>query len=85
MSNKTIEKRMKKVIDYVMTNALEYETFTGAMLMKDDEIIYKEMTSISKDHNPLAHAELKVIQRAIEKYESFNGNYQQLSTTQRIF
>ncbi|MFA7725605.1 MAG: deaminase, partial [Candidatus Izemoplasmatales bacterium] len=82
MSNKTIEKRMKKVIDYVMTNALEYETFTGAMLMKDDEIIYKEMTSISKDHNPLAHAELKVIQRAIEKYGNDLSSFQ-LYTTQK--
>ena len=65
-----------------MKHALEYETFTGAALVKKNEIIYMEMTSIEKDHNPLAHAELKVIQSAIAKNEKDLESYQ-LFTTQK--
>lgn len=61
---------MRDLIKYTREHALEYRTFTGACIVKEGEIILYDITSISKDKNPLAHAEIKVLQSAL----SFRSN-----------
>lgn len=56
---------MRDLIRYTRERALEYKTFTGAYIVKGTEIIWRDITSIEKDGNPLAHAELKAIQGAL--------------------
>ena len=56
---------MQDLIRYTKERALDYKTFTGALIVKDGDIIWRAMTSIEKDKNPLAHAELKAIQGAL--------------------
>ncbi len=74
--------RMHELIEFVMSNALTYQTFTGAFVIKNNEIVCKEMTSVVKENDPIAHAELKVIQTAIKKY-GMNLEAFQLYTTQK--
>ena len=56
---------MRELIAYTRERALEYRTFTGAFIVKQGEIIWRDITSIEKDRNPLAHAELKALQGAL--------------------
>ena len=59
---------MKTLILYTHERALEYKTFTGSFIVKNGKIIQKSITSIEADRNPLAHAELKVLQATISQY-----------------
>lgn len=59
---------MRALIAYTRERALKYRTFTGAFIVRDGEVIWKAMTSIEPDRNPLAHAELKAVQGAIRRY-----------------
>lgn len=56
---------MRDLIQYTRERALEYETFTGAFIVKGTEILWRDITSVEKDRNPLAHAELKALQGAL--------------------
>jgi tRNA(Arg) A34 adenosine deaminase TadA len=59
---------MKSLIAYTRERALENRTFTGAFIVRDGEVIGKDITSVEPDRNPLAHAELKALQGAITSY-----------------
>lgn len=59
---------MKALIDYTRARALDNKTFTGAFIVKKGKIIQKAVTSTEPDKNPLAHAELKVLQGLIPAY-----------------
>lgn len=59
---------MKALIAYTRERALENRTFTGAYIVREGEIIWKTVTTIEPDKNPLAHAELKALQGAILDY-----------------
>ncbi len=73
---------MKALIDYTRERALENKTFTGAFIVKNGEIIYKTVTTIEPDKNPLAHAELKAVQASVLAYgPDLNGCH--LYTTQQ--
>lgn len=73
---------MKELIEYTKSRALEYRTFTGAFIVKSGEVIWRDITSIEKDRNPLAHAEIKAVQGALKKMDgSLEGC--QLYTTQQ--
>ena len=75
-------KIMKSLIAYTRERALANRTFTGAFIVRDGEVIWKDMTSIESDQNPLAHAELKAVQGAITRYgPELKGCH--LYTTQR--
>lgn len=65
MQHEHVIRIMKDLIQYTMERALEYRTFTGAYIIKGTEIIWRDITSVEKDQNPLAHAELKAIQGAL--------------------
>jgi tRNA(Arg) A34 adenosine deaminase TadA len=65
MQDEQVMQIMRDLIRYTMERALEYETFTGAYIVKGTDIVYKEITSVEKDRNPLAHAELKAMQGAL--------------------
>ncbi|MGB2963851.1 MAG: deaminase [Anaerolineales bacterium] len=56
---------MNDLIKYTKKRALEYKTFTGAFIVKNNKIIWRDISSIEKDKNPLAHAELKAIQGSL--------------------
>ena len=58
---------MKSPIAYTRARALENRTFTGAFIVRGDEIIWRNIISTESDQNPLAHAELKAVQGAITK------------------
>lgn len=59
---------MKSLIAYTHARALENRTFTGAFIVRGDEVIWRDITSIEPDRNPLAHAELKALQGAVTSY-----------------
>jgi tRNA(Arg) A34 adenosine deaminase TadA len=65
MQDERVHGMMKDLIHYTRKRALEYKTFTGAYIVKGTAIIWRDITSIEKDRNPLAHAELKAIQGAL--------------------
>lgn len=65
MQPEHVIKIMQDLIQYTRERALEYRTFTGAYIVKGTEIIWRDITSVEKDQNPLAHAELKAIQGAL--------------------
>ncbi|MBN1878156.1 MAG: nucleoside deaminase [Anaerolineae bacterium] len=65
MPNEQVYRMMRDLIQYTRERALEYKTFTGAYIVKGTEIIWCDITSVEKDRNPLAHAELKAIQGAL--------------------
>ncbi len=58
---------MKELITYTRERAVANETFTGAFIVKNDELISQAVTSIVPDCNPLAHAEMKAMHDANEK------------------
>ncbi len=66
---KVDEKTMKELIAYTRERAVANETFTGAFIVKEGKIISKEVTSIVPDNDPLAHAEMKVLHDANEKFK----------------
>ena len=59
---------MRSLIIYTLERALQNRTFTGAFIVRKGEIIWRDVTSIEPDRNPLAHAELKVLQGAVSRY-----------------
>jgi tRNA(Arg) A34 adenosine deaminase TadA len=59
---------MKSLIAYTRARALANRTFTGAFIVRGGEVIWRDITSIEPDRNPLAHAELKAVQGAIARY-----------------
>lgn len=59
---------MKELVSYTRERALVNRTFTGAFIVREGQIIGREVTTIEPDRNPLAHAELKVLQGAIAAY-----------------
>ena len=59
---------MKALIAYTRERALENRTFTGAFVVRDGEVIWKDITFTEPDRNPLAHAELKAVQGTITHY-----------------
>jgi tRNA(Arg) A34 adenosine deaminase TadA len=59
---------MRSLISYTWERALAYRTFTGAFILQDGEVIGRAVTSIEPDKNPLAHAELKVLQSVLVDY-----------------
>lgn len=59
---------MRSLIAYTRERALAYRTFTGAFIVREGEVISRDITSIDPDQNPLAHAELKAVQGALTKY-----------------
>ncbi|MBU1093955.1 MAG: nucleoside deaminase [Firmicutes bacterium] len=73
-------KRIHELIEFVMSNALTYQTFTGAFVFKNNELVCKEMISVEKDNDPIAHAELKAIQNAVKKYGMNLEGFQLYST-----
>ncbi len=73
---------MHELIAYTRERALAYKTFTGAFIVKDGEVIWRDITSIETDNNPLAHAELKALQGALEAQEGSLAGCQ-LYTTQQ--
>ncbi len=56
---------MRSLIAYTRARALENRTFTGAYVVRDGEVIRREVTSIEPDRDPLAHAELKALRGAV--------------------
>ena len=73
---------MKALVAYTRSRALENRTFTGAFIVKNGEIIYKTVTTIEPDKNPLAHAELKAVQASVLAHgPDLNGCH--LYTTQQ--
>ena len=73
---------MRSLITYTRERALAYRTFTGAFIVREGEVIRREITSIEPDQNPLAHAELKAVRGALAKYgPDLKGCH--LYTTQR--
>ncbi len=82
MQNDLVYRMMKDLIQYTRERALKYKTFTGAFLVKQDQIIWRDITSIEIDNNPLAHAELKVLQGALSIMDgNLEGSH--LYTTQQ--
>ncbi len=73
---------MRELIAYTMENALAYQTFTGAFVVKDNMVVWRDITSIIKDNDPLAHAEMKALRGALS---IMNGDLTgcHLYTTQR--
>jgi tRNA(Arg) A34 adenosine deaminase TadA len=65
MQEELVYEMMKDLIQYTRERALEYKTFTGAYIVKGTEIVWRDITSVEIDRNPLAHAELKAIQGAL--------------------
>lgn len=73
---------MKSLIAYVRERALEYQTFTGAFIIKNGEVIWQDITSAEPDQDPLAHAELKALRGALAEHgPDLKGCH--LYTTQR--
>ena len=73
---------MRSLIIYTRARALENKTFTGAFIVRSGEVIWRDVTSVEPDQNPLAHAELKAVQGALTQYgPKLTGCY--LYTTQR--
>ncbi len=56
---------MRELIAYTRARALAFKTFTGAFIVKDGMVIWRDITSIEIDKNPLAHAEMKALQGAL--------------------
>ncbi len=52
---------MRQLIRHVEKYGVKYGNATGAFLVKDDEIVAKAVTTVDKDNDPTAHAEMKVI------------------------
>jgi tRNA(Arg) A34 adenosine deaminase TadA len=65
MQDERVRKIMEDLIQYTKKRAIEYQTFTGAFIVKQDKVIWRDITSIEKDKNPLAHAELKALQGSL--------------------
>ena len=59
---------MRSLIAYTRARALKYRTFTGAFIVREGEVIGRDIASIEPEQNPLAHAELKVVQGTLAKY-----------------
>lgn len=75
-------KIMSDLIEYTKQLALSYRTFTGACIAKNGQIIWRDITSIWKDKNPLAHAEIKALQGALSIADGNLAGYH-LYTTQK--
>jgi len=73
---------MLKLIAYTRDRAVANETFTGAFIIKEGEIISQAVTTVVPDKDPLAHAEMKVMHDANKKLD---GDLQgcHLYTTQK--
>lgn len=82
MQQETIRSLMRALIQFTRERALEYKTFTGACIVKNQQIICREITSIEKDSNPLAHAELKVIRKDLVKMSGSLAGCQLFTTQQ---
>jgi len=65
MDGEQLDSIMMELIQFTRERALEYRTFTGAFIVRGSEIIWRDITSVEIDRNPLAHAELKAIQGAL--------------------
>lgn len=61
---------MRSLVAYTRERALENRTFTGAFIVREGRVLGREVTTVEPDHNPLAHAELKVLQSVIAAYGS---------------
>jgi len=82
MPNELINELMKDLIQYTRERALAYRTFTGATIIEGQEVICRDITSVEKDQDPLAHAELKALRTALAiKGGSLEGC--QILTTQQ--
>jgi len=58
---------MKNLITFTREHCLEHRTFTGAFIVKENNVIAKAMTTIETDQDRLAHAEMNVIKSASMK------------------
>jgi len=76
------ETLMRQLLSYVQIHALKNRTFTGAMLVKEGRVVLKEMTTVEVDHHVLAHAELKLIRKALSRFDNDLSSYS-LYTTQK--
>ncbi|KAA3657096.1 MAG: nucleoside deaminase [Chloroflexi bacterium] len=82
MQEERVYRIMNDLIQFTRERALEYKTFTGTYIVKGREVIWREMTSIEKDKDPLAHAELKAIRGALAKMEGSLETCQIFTTQQ---
>lgn len=59
---------MWSLIAYTRERALTNRTFTGAFVVRNGDVIWREVTTTEPDGNPLAYAELKALQGAVLRY-----------------
>jgi len=52
---------MRELIKHVKKYGAKYGNATGAFLVREGEVVSKAVTTVDKDSDPTAHAEMKVI------------------------
>tara|TARA_Y100000034_G_scaffold37913_2_gene46568 strand:+ start:217 stop:696 length:480 start_codon:yes stop_codon:yes gene_type:complete len=75
------KKIMQELIEYVEKYTKKYGNATGALLVKNNKIMAKAITTVEKDKDPTSHAELKVISKMCRKNKNYHlKNYYLYST-----
>ncbi|MCD6464180.1 nucleoside deaminase [Candidatus Woesearchaeota archaeon] len=75
-------KIMEELIKYTAKYAKKYGNATGAFLVKGNKIVARAVTTVERDKDPTAHAELKVISKACRKNKNYHLKGYYLYTTQ---
>ena len=73
---------MNVLIDYTRKYAPKYGHATGALIIKGERILAKAVTTVEKEKDPTAHAELKAISNACRKIKNYHLTGCYIYTTQ---
>lgn len=73
---------MQELFDYAKSNANKIEFYTAAFVVKGDKVIAKGITTVEKDYDPTAHAEMRVIRKACKKLKNHRLKNCYIYTTQ---